>query len=198
MAFDPASNFLWATNAGSDNLGYDQPPEIFSRLSQGSYHGMPWFQYMNGTFQDGQCIDTSTAPRPAGEATPPAVTFDARSTPLGVAFVTGNSLGPLFSGNALVCIHGSWATDPSRGGGPETRRPPKVAMVNFTGSYPTTVEDVIIGFQRNDGSRFARPSGALVGSDGHFYFTSDGGEVQGLFRLRSTKGSAAIIYLLLQ
>ena len=184
MAFDPASGFLWATNAGPDNLGYDQPPEVFSRLTQGSYHGMPWFQYVNGTFQDGQCIDTSTAPRTAGEATAPAATFDARSTPLGVAFVTGNSLGPLFSDNALVCIHGSWATDPSRGGGPETRRPPKVVMINFSGSYPATVEDVIIGLQRDDGSRFARPSGALMGPDGHFYFTSDGGEVQGLFRLR--------------
>ena len=197
MAFDPASNFLWATNAGPDNLGYNQPPEIFSRLTRGSFHGMPWFQFMNGTFQVGQCIDTGTAPRPAGEATPPAVTFDARSTPLGVAFVTGSSLGPLFSGNALACIHGSWATDPSRGGGAETRRPPKVVMVNFSGSLPTTVEDVIIGFQRNDGSRFARPCGALMGPDGHFYFTSDGGEVQGLFRLRKKRADAAIINLLL-
>ncbi len=184
MAFDPASGFMWATNAGSDNLGYNQPKEIFSRLNQGSYHGMPWFQYINGSFQDGQCINTNAAPRPAHEATPPAVTFEARSTPLGVTFVSGNSLGSAFSGNALVSIHGSWATDPSRGGGLETRRPPKVVMVSFSGSQPTTVEDVITGFQRNDGSRFARPSGALTGPDGHFYFTSDGGDIQGLFRLR--------------
>jgi hypothetical protein len=70
-------------------------------------------------------------------------------------------------------------------------------MVNFSGSYPTTVEDVIIGFQRNDGSRFARPSGALMGPDGHFYYTSDGGDVQGLFRLRKKRGDAAIFNLLL-
>lgn len=199
MAFDPTSGILWATNAGPDNLGYNEPREIFSRLTQGSYHGMPWFQYINGSFQDGQCIDTNTAPRSASEATPPAATFDARSTPLGFAFVTGNALGPVFSGNALVSIHGSWATDPTRGGGPDTHRPPKVVMVNFSGAHPTTVEDVITGFQRNDGSRFARPSGALMGPDGHFYFTSDGGDVQGLFRLRklTTGGFKSAIMLLL-
>jgi len=184
IAFNPATGELWATNAGSDNLGYEQPREVFSRLFQGSWHGMPWFQYINGSFQDGQCIDTDTSPRPASEAVPPSVNFDARSTPQGIAFVQGSALGSGFAGNALVAIHGSWATDPTRGNGPETRRPPKVVMVRFVGANPVAVEDAITGFQRVDGTRFARPSGAIMGSDGHFYFTSDGGEVQGLFRLR--------------
>jgi len=179
----PVTGDLWATNAGSDNLGCNEPKEIFSRLFQGSWHGMPWFQYINGSFHDGQCIDTSTALRPASEASAPAVTFLARSTPMGIAFVTDNRLGDDFNGNALVAVHGSWATDPTKGGGLETRRPPKVAMVNFSGNLAVSVEDVVTGFQRSDGSRFARPSGTIIGPDGQFYFTSDGGEVQGLFRL---------------
>ena len=65
-----------------------------------------------------------------------------------------------------------------------TRRPPKVMMVKFANGRPSAVEDVITGFQRSDGSRFARPSGALMGPDGNFYFTSDGGDIEGLFRLR--------------
>ena len=183
IAVHPVSGDLWTTNAGSDNLGYEEPREIFSRLSQDSWHGMPWFQYINGSFQDGQCINTATAPRPASEARAPAVSFLARSTPMGIAFVSDNRLGDDFNGNALVSVHGSWATDPSQGGGPETRRPPKVAMVNFLGNQAVAVEDVVTGFQRSDGSRFARPCGAIIGPDGQFYFTSDGGEVQGLFRL---------------
>ena len=183
IAAHPGTGDLWVTNAGSDNLGYEEPREIFSRLSQDSWHGMPWFQYINGSFQDGQCIDTATAPRPASEARAPAVTFLARSTPMGVTFVTDNRLGADFKGNALVAVHGSWATDPTKGGGPETRRPPKIAMVNFAGDQAVSVEDVVTGFQRSDGSRFARPSGAIIGPDGQFYFTSDSGAVQGLFRL---------------
>ena len=183
IAVHPATGDLWTTNAGSDNLGYEEPREIFARLFQDSWHGMPWFQYINGSFQDGQCINTATAPRPASEARAPAVTFLARSTPMGIAFVTDNRLGDDFNGNALVSVHGSWATDPTKGGGPETRRPPKVAMVNFSGNQAVSVEDVVTGFQRGDGSRFARPSGAIIGPDGQLYFTSDGGEVQGLFRL---------------
>ena len=58
-------------------------------------------------------------------------------------------------------------------------------MVKFSGGNPVSVEDVITGFQYSNGSRFARPSGAVFGADGHFYFTSDRGNVQGLFRLRS-------------
>jgi len=133
---------------------------------------------------EGQCINADTTPRPANEAIAPSITFDARSTPQGIAFVSGNSLGDEFEGNALVAIHGSWATDPLRGGGVETRRPPKVVMVKFLGANPVSVEEVITGFQRPNGDRFARPSGVMMGLDGHFYFTSDGGEVQGLFRLR--------------
>ena len=182
LAFDLATDSLYATNAGPDNLGFDQPREIFSKLVQGSFHGMPWFQYIDGSFQDGQCIDIQPSPRPASEATPPSVTFDARSTPLGIAFIPDNILGEEFTDHAVVAIHGSWATPP--GGGDETRRPPKLVLVQFSDNQPQSVEDIVTGFQRSDGTRFARPSGTLIGSDGYLYFTSDEGEVQGLFRLR--------------
>jgi glucose/arabinose dehydrogenase len=180
IAFNPVTKVLYASNAGPDNLGYYLPPEVFSPLSDGSFHGMPWFQYYDGAFRSGECA-TSPAPRPSSEATAPDAIFEARSTPQGIAFVTDSFLGEDFNGNALVAIHGSWAVPP--GGGPETRRPPKIVMVNFLDGQTTEVEDIVTGFQRNDGSRFARPSGMLMGSDGLLYFTSDGGEVTGLFRL---------------
>jgi glucose/arabinose dehydrogenase len=43
VGFDwqPASGVLYATNNGPDHWGYDLPPEYFSRLDPGSFHGMP-------------------------------------------------------------------------------------------------------------------------------------------------------------
>jgi len=180
LAFHPGTGILYATNAGSDNLGFDQPPEVFATLSQGSFHGMPWFQYYNGAFRSGECA-TSSPPRPANEATPPAVTFDARSTPEGITFVTNPVFGPEFTNNALIAVHGSWAVPP--GGNNASRRPPKIVMVRFSGTAPTGVMDIVTGFQRADGSRFARPCGMVMGPEGNLYFTSDQGEVTGLFRL---------------
>ncbi len=180
LAFYPETGVLYATNAGPDNLGYDLPPEIFTALHQGSFHGMPWFQYYNGEFRSGECT-ASKPPRPAREATKPLITFDARSTPQGVTFATDSRLSSEFSSNGLIAIHGSWAE--ASGSGRESRRPPKIVMVRFSNGKPIGVEDVITGFQRPDGSRFARPSGIIMGPDGNLYFTSDEGEITGLFRL---------------
>jgi len=186
LAFDLSTNELWVTNAGSDDLGFDFPREIFSRLTQGSFHGMPWFQFIHGSFQAQDCIKIEP-PRPATEAVSPSITFDARSTPEGIAFMPDSTLGLGFSGNAIVAIHGSWAKPP--GGGDESRRSPKLVMVVFSNNEPQRVEDIVTGFQRNDGSRFARPSGVLVGRDGYLYFTSDRGDVEGLFRLKPSTPS---------
>ncbi len=199
LAVDPAAGIIYATNAGPDNLGYDQPPEVLAALNQGSFHGMPWFQYFEGLFQSGQCA-TSPAPKPLHDVKSPSALFEARSTPQGIVFINDNKMGAALRGNALVAIHGSWAVAP--GGGAATRRAPKIVMVKFQNGQPMGVEDFVTGFQRNDGSRFARPSGMLMGPDGHLYFTSDAGEVAGLFRLgpsaRKTPNLAPIYKLLSQ
>ncbi len=180
LAAEPTTGTIYATNAGPDNLGYDQPPEVLAALGQDSFHGMPWFQYIDGRFQSGQCA-TGTPPRPLTAAKPPSALFEARSTPQGIAFIKDNRMGAALKGSALVAIHGSWAVAPD--GGAESRRPPKIVMVRFKNGRPVGVEDFVTGFQRHDGSRFARPSGMLMGRDGQLYFTSDDGEVMGLFRL---------------
>jgi len=180
LAFHPQTDELYATNAGPDHLGYDMPPEIFSPLAPGSFHGMPWFYYYDGSFREAGCA-ASTPPRPASQATAPAALFPPRSTPMGLAFLQESSLGREYGGSAVVAVHGSWATSP--GGEPESRRPPQLSLVVFENGDAVRVEDLVTGFQRSDGSRFARPAGVAVGEDGHIYFTSDGGEVNGLFRL---------------
>lgn len=180
LAFHPKTDVLYATNAGPDNLGYDNPPEVLAALADGSFHGMPWFQYIDGKFKSGECAETSS-PRPASQAVAPAALFPARSTPEGIVFLSGAALGTELDGSAVVAIHGSWATKPGQGS--QSRRPPQLSLVIFEDERPVRVENLITGFQRPDGSRFARPCGVIIGGDGHLYFTSDDGEVTGLFRL---------------
>jgi glucose/arabinose dehydrogenase len=186
VGFDwhPQTNDLYASNNGPDHLGYDQPPEYFSRLTENSFHGMPWFQFDGESIRRDDCIDTAP-PRPRSEVSKPAATFPARNAPMGVAFVPANALDERFQGNALVALKGSWGTQPagSMFGKKSTRRPPTISMVQFSNGKPADVVSVISGFQRPNGARLARPVGVAIGPDGALYFTSDT-HTEGLFRLR--------------
>ena len=63
FAWQPSTGVLFASNNGPDHLGYDQPPEYFSRLTAGSFHGMPWFQFDGKQIRRDDCIGRP-APRP--------------------------------------------------------------------------------------------------------------------------------------
>ncbi|MGD2137798.1 MAG: sugar dehydrogenase [Gammaproteobacteria bacterium] len=185
VGFDwhPVTGVLYAANNGPDHLGYEQPPEYFAKLLPGSFHGMPWFQYDGRRLRRDNCIG-GRPPRPAREVSLPVATFPARNAPLGMTFVPAGALDARFANNAIVALHGSWATRPGGGffGRNATRRPPKLVMVQFRDGEATGVVDVVTGFQRPDGTRLARPAGVAVGPDGALYFTSDA-HAEGLFRL---------------
>jgi glucose/arabinose dehydrogenase len=184
FAWQPKTGVLYASNNGPDHWGYDLPPEYFSRIDAGSFHGMPWFQYDGRRLQRDKCIN-STPPRPKRDVAVPVATFPARNAPMGVAFVPEGGLSKLLEFDAIVALHGSWATRPSGGffGDRATRRPPKIVAVRFKDGQAQGVDDVISGFQAADGRRWARPVGVAIGPDGALYFTSDSG-INGLFRLR--------------
>ncbi len=184
LAWQPQTGQLYATNNGPDHWGYEQPPEVFTRLSAGSYHGMPWFQHIDGELVADACI-TSQPPRSEADVTAPLATLPARSAPLGLAFVPMDSpLEPL-AGDAVIAVHGSWATQPGggSGGNPSTRRAPKLTVVRFASVNEIAgVEDLVTGLQEPDGRRWLRPAGVAAGPDGNVYFTSDA-DHQGLYRL---------------
>jgi glucose/arabinose dehydrogenase len=100
-------------------------------------------------------------------------------------------------GDAIVALHGSWATRPSGGfiGPKATRRPPKVVVVRFDAGAAQRVDDLITGFQLPNGDRWARPVGLAIGPDGALYFTSDSG-ANALFRLarvpQASRGGQAL------
>ena len=114
----------------------------------------------------------------------PVQTFPARSAPMGVAFIPDGAMSEPIVHDAIVALHGSWATQPSGGylGDSATRRHPKIVIVRFENGKAMRVDDFITGFQLINGERWVRPVGVAIGPDGAMYFTSDGGN-HGLFRL---------------
>ena len=186
VGFDwhPQTAVLFAANNGPDHLGYNQPPEYFSQLTAGSFHGMPWYQFDGETIRRDDCI-RKPPPRPRSDVPAPVATFPARNAPMGMAFVPATALDERFQHNAIVALKGSWGTQPSGGmfGKKSTRRPPAIVMVRFADGNAVDVIDVISGFQRADGQRLARPVGIAIGPGGALYFTSDT-HTEGLFRLR--------------
>jgi len=186
VGFDwhPDTGVMYASNNGPDHLGFDLPPEYFSRLEQDTFMGMPWFQYDGQSLQRDSCIKKEP-PLPAKQVTLPVATFPARNAPMGVHFVPAKGLDARFTGDAVVALKGSWGTKPSGSffGDPASRREPKLVLVRFEDGEAQRVDDLVTGFQLEDGSRWARPVGVATGPDGALYFTSDSG-VNGLFRLK--------------
>jgi len=116
VGFDwhPQTGVLYASNNGPDHLGYDQPPEYFSKLAAGSFHGMPWFQYDGQQLRRDDCV-SSAPPRPAAQVAKPVATFPSRNAPLGMAFVPEGAMDKSLEFDAVVALHGSWGTKPSGG-----------------------------------------------------------------------------------
>jgi len=183
FAWHPQTGVLYASNNGPDHLGFEQPPEYFSRLAAGSFHGMPWFQFDGRRVVRDSCIGREP-PRPITDVVPPVATFPARNAPMGVTFVPAGAMDKRLTFDAIVALRGSWGTQPGGGfiGDPATRRPPKIVAVRFDGGEARRVDDLVTGFQNANGERWARPVGVAIGPDGALYFTSDSG-INGLFRL---------------
>jgi len=187
FAWHPKTKELYASNNGPDHLGFEQPPEYFSRVTAGSFHGMPWFQYDGKKLIRDNCV-RSKPPRPMSDVVPPVATFPARNAPMGVVFIPAGTMDKSLEFDAVVALRGSWGTKPGGGfiGSPATRRHPKLVVVRFKDGQAQQVDDLVTGFQLPDGDRWARPVGVAVGSDGALYFTSDS-DTNGLFRLKKAR-----------
>ena len=190
VGFDwhPVSQIMYSSNNGPDHLGFDLPPEYFSEVTAGSFHGMPWYQYDGDKIIRDGCIK-SKPPYALSKVSKPVATFDARNAPMGVAFFPEDSQFSKFANNAVVALRGSWATRPSWNAkrAAASRRHPKLMLVVFNQQHRAiAVKEFITGFQLENGNRLARPVGVKTGPDGALYITSDYG-IEGLFRLVKIK-----------
>ena len=160
LAFHPTTGELWANNNDRDNLGDDVPPERLNILKDGKWYGWP------------QCyLPGRPNPEYAGfdcsGVEPPALTVQAHSAPLGLAFYTGTQFPTEYQGDAFMTYHGSWNRSVPTGA--------KVVRVRVQNGRPVSVEDFVAGWQLPDGSRWGRPVGLVVAADGALLISDDSG-----------------------
>jgi glucose/arabinose dehydrogenase len=163
LAFHLTTGELWANNNDRDGLGDDLPPEHLNILRDGRWYGWP------------QCyLPGQPNPEYAGAdcsaVEPPAITFQAHSAPLGLAFYTGAMFPAEYQGDAFMAYHGSWDRTVPTGA--------KMVRVHVQNGRPTVIDDFVTGWQLADGSRWGRPVGLLVMPDGALLVSDDlGGRI---------------------
>lgn len=170
LAFHPATGELWATNNDRDFLGDDQPPDRINILREGRDYGWPRCNLpnvRNPEYPDADCSQVEV----------PAITFQAHSAPLGIAFYTGTQFPAEYRGDAFVAYHGSWNRSVPTGY--------KVVQVHVVSGRPESIRDFVTGFMpAGGGPAWSRPVGLLVLPDGSLLVSDDsGGRV---FRVRYT------------
>ncbi len=160
LAFNPTTGELWANNNDRDGLGDDIPPEHLNIVRDGRWYGYPQCSLPgqpNPEYDGADCSGVE----------PPALTFEAHSAPLGLAFYAGAMFPADYQGDAFMTYHGSWDRSVPTGA--------KVVRVHVQNGRPTTIDDFVTGWQLDDGSRWGRPVGLLVMPDGALLVSDDGG-----------------------
>ncbi|WP_137718757.1 PQQ-dependent sugar dehydrogenase [Methylobacillus flagellatus] len=167
FAWHPVSGEMFATNNGADNrsetrngpVNDELPPEHLNLIEGGKHYGWPhcWgdqFTDPNFPGSAGFCATT----------TPPAITFRAHSTPLGISFLDKANFPKQYQSDAVVALHGSWNRYQPYGY--------KLVRVRFENNRPVAVEDFVTGWQ-NGSEVWGRPVDVVVGPDGALYVSDD-------------------------
>src|SRR5438309_6496628 len=163
LAFHPTTGELWANNNDRDGLGDNIPPEHLNILRDGRWYGYPQC-YLPGQRNPEYPLAACSG------VEPPAITFQAHSAPLGLAFYLGAMFPAEYQGDAFMTYHGSWDRSVPTGA--------KVVRVHVQSGRPTAIDDFVTGWQLADGSRWGRPVGLLVMPDGALLVSDDlGGRI---------------------
>ena len=173
MQWDGGSSTLYLTNMGDDQLGIHAPEDPFFAITatqiehtlstnQPLYYGWPYCYFENGAAHPDALLGKSSRAR--CDAVPPAfTTFNAHSSPLGVALFPAND--PLLKNTFLVALHG--AGHPRIGTG--------YKVVSFT-AQDRTPRDFLTGFLERDGNQarvLGRPCGIYRLVPDSFLVTDD-------------------------
>jgi glucose/arabinose dehydrogenase len=171
LAFNPATGELWANNNDRDDFGQQGavndiaktdslPPEHLNILQDGKWYGWPQCYLPGKQNPEYATADCSTVE-------PPALTVQAHSAPLGLAFYTGTTFPAEYRGDAFMTYHGSWNRSVPTGA--------KVVRIRIQNDRPVAVEDFVSGWQLANGSRWGQPVAVVVAADGALLVSDDAG-----------------------
>ena len=162
---DPKTREIWASNNGRDWLGDDLPPETINVVKEGLDFGWP-------RCHAGDLVDPEFGkPRGCEGVAPPAITLQAHSAPLGLAFYSGDRFPAEYRGNLFVAYHGSWNRSVPTGY--------KVVRVPFKDGRPVGgYANFMVGFWtsgRSPAEVWGRPAALAVTKDGALLVADDTG-----------------------
>lgn len=161
--FHPQTNEMWGADNGGDAKGDDWPPEEINHIKQGGNYGYP--------FAYGKREVDESREDPAGNSKhewvkntePSAFELQAHVAPIAFQFF-GTNAPSGYSGDALVCLHGSWNRSKPVGF--------KVQRINFENGIPVGASDFLSGFLKGK-TRFGRPAGIAIANNGMVYISDD-------------------------
>ena len=146
LAFEPASNQLWAVVNERDELGAELVPDYLTSVREGAFYGWPYSYW-------GKNIDPRVRqqkPELVETAIAPDYALGSHVAPLGLSFATGEGF-PGYEQGAFVGEHGSWNR--------QTLAGYKVSFIPFAGGRPAgKPRDFVTGFIK-DGKARGRPVG---------------------------------------
>ena len=183
FAWQPNTGTMFASNEGADNRAKhkkgvvvdDIPPEHLNRIEAGKHYGWPYCwgdpSNLNTMIEDQNFL----APNVdfCKSTTPPAITFDSHSTPIGITFLDKTNFPAEYKNDAIVALHGSW-----------NRKNPsgyKLVRVKFNAEKPVQVVDFATGWlninstvqNQVQAQAWGRPVDVIAGPDGALYVSDD-------------------------
>ena len=174
FAWHPKTGAMFATNNGADmrsdkkggKANDELPPEHLNKIEPGQHYGWPhcWGDTKN-------LKNMVEDPNFVGEAgfcqttTPPTITFDSHSTPIGMTFLDKTNFPAEYQNDAIVALHGSWNRKQLSGY--------KLVRVKFNEDRPTQVLDFATGWLNNNNEAWGRPVDVIAGPDGALYVSDD-------------------------
>ncbi len=170
LAVHSGTGALWVSQNERDMLGDDVPVEEINILSDGDHFGWPYChgdREVNPEYRDRAAFCRGT--------TPPALSIQAHSAPLGMVFYTGDQFPEEYRGDLFVALHGSWNRSERTGY--------KLVRVHVEDGRPVSYEDFAAGWLAF-GRVTGRPVYPVVGPDGSLFLSDDdGGRI---YRIRWT------------